>query len=52
MNEIIGSNNELESLGNCFFNEFANSVKENDRPKCFWIIVRRFVQLGDDDSGG
>ena len=52
MNEIVGSDNELESLGNYFFNKFANSVKENDRLKCFRIIVRSLVRLGDDDSGG
>ena len=52
MNEIVGSNNELESFSNYFFNEFANSVKENNRPKCFQIIVRRLARLGGDDSGG
>ena len=51
MNEIVRSDNELKSLGNYFFNEFTNSVKENNRPKCFRIIIRRLVWLGDDDSG-
>ena len=39
VNEVVRDDNELDSLSNDFFNEFAKSVQKDDRMECFWIIV-------------
>ena len=39
-------------FGDDFFDEFAQSVKKDNRLKGLWIIVRRFVQFRNDNRGG
>ena len=51
VNEIVFDDVELKSFGNHLFNEFADSVEEDDRAEGFRTIVSRLVWLGDDNRG-
>jgi len=39
MDEVVGSDRELESFSDDFLNEFAQGVKEDNGVKGLWIIV-------------
>ena len=52
VNEVVRGDNELDSLSNDFFNEFAKSVQKDDRMERFQIIVWRLARFRNNHSGG
>ena len=50
VDEIVGCYDELYSFCNNFFDEFAESVEEDDWSESFGIIIRRLVWFGYDDG--
>ena len=51
VNEIVFDNVELKLFSDHLFNEFANSVEEDNRVEEFRTVVSRLVWLRDDNCG-
>ena len=51
VNEIVFDNVELKLFGDHLFDEFANSVEEDNRVAGFRTVISWLVWLGDDNCG-
>ena len=51
VNEIVFDDVELKSFSDHLFNEFANSVEEDDRVEEFRTVINWLVWLRDDNRG-
>jgi len=51
VNEIIFDDMELETFSDHLFDEFANSVKEDDGMKGFEAVISQLIWLGNDNCG-
>ena len=51
VNEIVFDNVELKSFGDHLFDEFADSVEEDNRVEGFRTVVSWLVWLGNDNHG-
>ena len=52
VDKVVGSDSELKSLSDYFFNKFSESVEKHDRMECFSIIIQWLVWFGDHDCSG